>query len=37
VDLAEAAIALKSRQAAYDAALAVSAQVMQRSLMDFLR
>jgi flagellar hook-associated protein 3 FlgL len=37
VDLAEAAIQLKSREAAYQAALAVTARVVQQSLLDFLR
>jgi len=37
VDYAEAAVLLKSRTAAYEAALAVTAQVVQKSLLDFLR
>ncbi len=37
VDYAEAAVLFKSRTAAYEAALAVTAQVVQKSLLDFLR
>ncbi len=37
VDYAEAAVLWKSRTAAYEAALAVTAQVVQKSLLDFLR
>lgn len=37
VDLSEAMIGLKTKEAAYQAALQVAAKVMQPSLMDFLR
>jgi flagellar hook-associated protein 3 FlgL len=37
VDLAEAIISLRSNEAAYQAALGVTARVIQPSLMDFLR
>lgn len=37
VDVAEAAIGLKSKEAAYQAALQVTARIIQQSLMDFLR
>jgi len=37
VDLAEATIALKSREAGYQAALQVTARIIQPSLLDFLR
>ncbi len=37
VDLAEATIAFKSREASYQAALQVTARIIQPSLLDFLR
>jgi len=37
VDVAEAAITLKTREASYQAALQVTARIIQQSLMDFLR
>ena len=37
VDLAESLVALKTREAGYQAALQATAQVVQLSLMDFLR
>lgn len=37
IDYAEAAIALKSQEAAYQAALQVTAKIIQPSLLDFLR
>lgn len=37
IDVAEAAVEIKAREFAYQSALAVSARVMQLSLLDFLR
>ena len=37
MDLAQATIALKAKQTAYEASLSVAAKILQTSLLDFLK